>query len=45
VHQIKKLHQVDKVFVRNITDEELNKRINGWNNAIDATLHYKIKNN
>ena len=45
IEQIKKLHQVDKVFVRNITDEELNKRINGWNNAIDATLHYKIKNN
>ena len=45
VEQIKKLHQVDKVFVRNISDEELDKRINGWNNAINATLCYKIKNN
>lgn len=45
VEQIKKMHQVDKVFVRNIDDEELNKRISGWNQAIESTLSYKIKNN
>lgn len=45
IEQIKKMHQVDKVFVRNITDEELNKRISGWNQAIESTLCFKIKNN
>lgn len=41
--EIKKLHQVEQIFMRNISDEELEKRLNGWNEAINATLHYKIK--
>ena len=45
IDQIKKMHQVEQVFVRNISDEELNNRMNGWNQAISSTLSYKIKNN
>lgn len=39
--QIKTLHQVECVFTSKITDEERMERINGWHNAIDATLQYK----
>lgn len=45
IDQIKKMHQVEQVFVRNISDEELYNRMNGWNQAISSTLSYKIKNN
>lgn len=41
---IKKLYQVEKVFLRNITDKELEKRMIGWNEAINATLSYKPNN-
>ncbi len=45
IEKIKKMHQVEQVFVRNISDEELHNRMNGWNKAISSTLLYKIKNN
>lgn len=42
--EIKKLHQIEQVFVRHINDEELEKRINGWNEAVKATLSFKPLN-
>lgn len=39
--EIKKLHQVEQVFVRHISDEERTRRISGWKTAISATLKYK----
>lgn len=41
IDEIKKLHQVEQVFVKSITDEELERRLNGWNEAIQATLSFK----
>lgn len=41
IESIKKLHQVEQIFVKNITEEEKNCRIRGWKKAVNATLQYK----
>ena len=41
IESIKKLHQVEQVFVKHITDVEKEKRISGWKKAVNATLKYK----
>ncbi len=42
--EIKQLHQVEQVFVKSINDDVLRKRISGWEEAIKATLAYKVDN-
>lgn len=41
LEEIKKLHQVEHVFIKNIDEKTLNKLLKGWNEAIKATLTYK----
>lgn len=43
IESIKKLHQIEQVFIKNISDEEKNLRIRGWKQAVNATLKYKNK--
>lgn len=39
--QIKKYHQVDKMFIKNMNDNIRNKKLSGWEKAVKATLEFK----
>lgn len=39
--EIKKLHQVEQIFMSRIDDEMRDKLIKGWKKAVDATLKFK----
>ena len=39
--QIKKYHQVDKMFIKNMNDNIRNKKLSGWKKAVKATLEFK----
>lgn len=41
IEEIKKLHQVEQVFLRRMSDSERNEKLAGWKMAIHATMHYK----
>jgi glycerol kinase len=41
IEDIKKLHQVDKIFFKNMNDELRNKKLIGWKKAVKATLEFK----
>lgn len=41
LEDIKKLHQVDKIFFKNMKDETRNKKLIGWKKAVKATLEFK----
>lgn len=40
---IKKLHQVEKIFIRQIDEDKQKKLMHGWKTAIHATLKFKNK--
>ena len=43
IEEIKKLHRVERVFLNRMTNEQRNKSLNGWKQAIKATLSFKNK--
>lgn len=42
--EIRKLHQVEQVFMKRISDKDQIEKLNGWKMAIQATLKYKKSN-
>lgn len=41
IEEIKKLHQVEQIFMRRMNDTIRNEKIAGWKKAIQATMQYK----
>ena len=39
--EIKKYHQVDRLFLSHMTEEERERRLKGWQKAVQATLTFK----